>query len=122
MDEFSTRARRDIAPNLVPKVEAYRERYGHDPDEHALWTMGQAVSREHREAKTDADPAQQVREWAQRARRERGRGAWSRSRRRCAVRRRRRRRPLSRDDERVIIARALTSAAGQALHVHRSPT
>ncbi len=75
MDEFSTRARRDIAPNLLPKVEAYREKYGHDPDEHALWAMGQAVSREHREAKKDADPAQQVREWARRAGAERWRGA-----------------------------------------------
>ncbi len=68
MDEFSSRARKDIEPGLVPLIEAYRDRYGHDPDEHALWAMGQCVSRERREPKRDIDPAQLVRKWAQRAR------------------------------------------------------
>jgi conjugative relaxase-like TrwC/TraI family protein len=37
MDEFSSRARQDIAPELAARVEAYRDAYGHDPDELALW-------------------------------------------------------------------------------------
>jgi hypothetical protein len=68
MDEFSSRARKDIEPGLVPLIEAYRDNYGHDPDEHALWAMGQYVSRDRREPKRATDPAQLVREWAQRAR------------------------------------------------------
>jgi conjugative relaxase-like TrwC/TraI family protein len=68
MDEFSSRARKDIGPGLVPLIAAYRDRYGHDPDEHALWAMGQYVSRDSREPKHATDPAQLVRDWAQRAR------------------------------------------------------
>jgi conjugative relaxase-like TrwC/TraI family protein len=68
MDEFSSRARRDIGPGLLPLIDAYRGRYGHDPDEHALWAMGQYVSRDSREPKHGADPAQLVRDWARRAR------------------------------------------------------
>ena len=68
MDEFSSRARQDIGPGLVPLIESYRDRYGHDPDEHALWAMSQYVSRDSRERKRGADPAQQVRDWARQAR------------------------------------------------------
>jgi hypothetical protein len=108
MDEFSTRARRDIAPNLTPKVEAYRQMYGHDPDELALWKMGQAVSRESREAKEDADPAQQVREWAQRAASNAGAALEPLAARVCGQAQAQGR-TLSRDDERLIIARALNN-------------
>jgi hypothetical protein len=86
MDEFSSRARQDVAPELAARVEANRDAYGHDPDGLALWKMGQAASRDTREAKTDADPAQQVREWAHRARAQAG-IAWSRWRLRCAAER-----------------------------------
>jgi AAA domain/TrwC relaxase len=68
MDEFSSRARNDTAPALVALIEAYRDRYGHDPDEHALWAMSQYVSRDSRDPKRGADPAQQVRDWARRSR------------------------------------------------------
>lgn len=61
MDEFSSQARQDIAPDLAAWVEAYREAYSRDPDELALWKVGQAASRDNRDAKTDADPAQQIR-------------------------------------------------------------
>jgi conjugative relaxase-like TrwC/TraI family protein len=108
MDEFSTRARRDIAPNLAPKVEAYRERYGHDPDEHALWAMGQAVSRENREAKKDVDPAQLVREWAQRAARNAGAALAPLAAQVCG-RAQAQAHTLSRDEERTIMAQALNS-------------
>lgn len=72
MHEFSSRARNDIGPGLVPLIEAYRDRYGHDPDVHALWATGQYVSRESRAPKSDTDPAQVVRDWAQRARQRAG--------------------------------------------------
>jgi conjugative relaxase-like TrwC/TraI family protein len=72
MDEFSTRARKDIGPELSARVDAYREEYGHDPDELALWKMGQAVSLEKREPKVQADPVEELRAWSRRARRHAG--------------------------------------------------
>jgi conjugative relaxase-like TrwC/TraI family protein len=107
MDEFSTRARRDIAPNLAPKVAAYREMYGHDPDELALWKMGQAVSRENREPKKDEDPARLVRDWAQRAARGAGAALEPLAAQVCGQAQAHGR-TLSRDEERVIIAVALS--------------
>ena len=107
MDEFSSRARQDIAPELAARVEAYRDAYGHDPDELALWKMGQAASRETREAKTDADPSQQVREWAQRAQAQAGTALEPLAAQVCS--RRVQAQPLSQETELTLVARAITA-------------
>jgi conjugative relaxase-like TrwC/TraI family protein len=107
MDEFSSRARKDIEPGLVPLIEAYRDRYGHDPDEHALWAMGQCVSRQRRKPKRDADPAQLVREWAQRARERAGAELAPLETQLCA-KARAQAQPWSPPQRRDILARAVT--------------
>ncbi len=72
MDEFRSRAWKDICPGLVPLIDAYRDRYGHDPDERALRAMTQYANRDSRDPQSDADPAQRVSDWAQRARNKAG--------------------------------------------------
>ena len=68
IDEYSRRARRDIAPEMQPMIDAYRATWGHDPDEYALAAMGHEAQLSTREPKRAEDPVALVRDWARRAR------------------------------------------------------
>jgi conjugative relaxase-like TrwC/TraI family protein len=116
MDEFSKRARLDVGPKLKPLVEAYRETYGHDPDEHALWALGQMAAREDKPAKKARDPREEISEWAQRARSNAGEALEGLAERVCNLAPDRVPAPgaqLSVAQERAIMAQALNALAAK---------
>ena len=70
MDLFSSRTREDIGPKLARMADEYREKYGRDPDAHALGSMSNQAAALTRLSKEDTplDIPAQVRLWSAQAR------------------------------------------------------
>ena len=67
---FSSRTREDIGPKLAKMADEYREKYGRDPDAHALGSMSNQAAALTRLSKEDTplDIPAQVRLWSAQAR------------------------------------------------------
>ena len=122
VDAFSTRTRQDIEGRLPELIEAYRLRFGRDPDARALYGLRHRATLVTRVRKEPGlSPGEQVARWAQRARRADGQALEPVGPRVCARLNGRAAAepgaPLSRQDELSLMRQALAQVSRPAEHL-----